>query len=232
MVEATDDLIYGAEEVLSFHGAQWKAFVPPELATVSFDTHIDKARRIDGRIKEIGREKWNAMDAKERAETARRIQKESHLPEAAAPYLPTLDDVRRIAAYAGHIHYRDVPMVTGDSRDDFGTIQGAAFVSCAAHHVPRLMNDLMRWIRSDLPISIRATVARAQMLMIHPFRDGNSRCGRYVANCLLRLLTPHPLRTPWEGEEWVNTLVELERTGDYDAYADWALDKIETHLNL
>ncbi|MCW8137445.1 MAG: Fic family protein [Planctomycetota bacterium] len=55
--------------------------------------------------------------------------------------------------------------------------------------VPEQMEDYARWLHSDAaaatPIPLRAAVAHAWLVHIHPFRDGNGRTARAVLNLLL-----------------------------------------------
>lgn len=59
----------------------------------------------------------------------------------------------------------------------------------APHHgqVPRLMADLVAFIRrDDLPSLVHAALAHAQFETIHPFTDGNGRTGRALIHAMLR----------------------------------------------
>ncbi|NER46864.1 MAG: Fic family protein [Symploca sp. SIO1A3] len=55
--------------------------------------------------------------------------------------------------------------------------------------VPRLMDDLVRWLSSseaiELPAPIRAAILTHRFLSIHPFDDGNGRTGRLLATAEL-----------------------------------------------
>lgn len=63
----------------------------------------------------------------------------------------------------------------------------ADFVPPVADRVPELLRDLTRFMaREDLPVLLQAVVAHAQFETIHPFPDGNGRCGRALVHALLR----------------------------------------------
>ena len=56
--------------------------------------------------------------------------------------------------------------------------------------VPKLMNDLVRWINraeaEGVPVPIIAGLAHYQFVTIHPYYDGNGRTGRLLATFLLQ----------------------------------------------
>jgi Fic family protein len=63
----------------------------------------------------------------------------------------------------------------------------ADFVAPHHKHVPRLMDDLIAFIRrDDLPALVHAALAHAQFETIHPFTDGNGRTGRALIHAMLR----------------------------------------------
>jgi Fic family protein len=68
----------------------------------------------------------------------------------------------------------------------FGPHQ-ADFVAPHHEHVPRLVDDLIAFIRrDDLPALVHAALAHAQFETIHPFTDGNGRTGRALIHAMLR----------------------------------------------
>ena len=82
------------------------------------------------------------------------------------------------AIYPWAGHYRQVNLVK------------AGFMFAAADQVPRLMRELERGpLRTftpcrlaDVPAQAKAlAVVHAELVLIHPFRDGNGRCARLVA---------------------------------------------------
>ena len=69
-------------------------------------------------------------------------------------------------------------------------IAKGAFMFAAAIQIPRLMQDLERGpLREYTPCSFNTTAAQAtalaivhtELILIHPFRDGNGRCARLLA---------------------------------------------------
>ena len=64
---------------------------------------------------------------------------------------------------------------------------GATYVPPRPEHVVPLMEDLVRFVNeSQLPVLARAAIAHAQLETIHPFADGNGRCGRALIHAVLR----------------------------------------------
>jgi Fic family protein len=89
---------------------------------------------------------------------------------------------RHDPAIAGH--WRDEQVWIGG--DSFGP-HGAEFVPPHHEHVPRLMDDLIKFTaRTDLPLLSQAAIAHAQFETIHPFADGNGRTGRALIHAMLR----------------------------------------------
>jgi Fic family protein len=65
--------------------------------------------------------------------------------------------------------------------------RGASYVPPPPEEVPRLMEDLLRFIaRDDLAATLQAGIAHAQFEAIHPFADGNGRVGRAIIHYVLR----------------------------------------------
>lgn len=70
----------------------------------------------------------------------------------------------------------------------------ARFVPPAPEHVYALLKDLVEFCnRSDIPAVLQAAVVHAQFETIHPFADGNGRCGRALIQFILsrRGITAH-----------------------------------------
>ena len=64
-----------------------------------------------------------------------------------------------------------------------GTIRDAVFIPPNHHEVPRLMNDLEKFLHNDVidvPDLVRIAIAHYQFESIHPFLDGNGRLGRLM----------------------------------------------------
>jgi Fic family protein len=67
------------------------------------------------------------------------------------------------------------------------TVATASFVPPPADAVPDALSDLERFLHSDtdLPLLVKIGLAHAQFETIHPFLDGNGRCGRLLITFLL-----------------------------------------------
>ena len=82
-----------------------------------------------------------------------------------------------------------------------GSISSALFVPPPHHEVNRLMSDLEYFLNNNdiyVPILIRTAIAHYQFETIHPFLDGNGRCGRLLIILYLvekKLLTKPVLYT-------------------------------------
>jgi Fic family protein len=64
---------------------------------------------------------------------------------------------------------------------------GAVYVPPPPEHVPRLLEDLCRFVaRDDIAPLVQAAIAHAQFENIHPFADGNGRVGRALIHTVLR----------------------------------------------
>lgn len=69
-----------------------------------------------------------------------------------------------------------------------GTIRDAVFIPPNHHEVPRLMNDLEKFLHNDVidvPDLVRIAIAHYQFESIHPFLDGNGRLGRLMITLYL-----------------------------------------------
>jgi Fic family protein len=69
------------------------------------------------------------------------------------------------------------------------SIRGANFVPPPARQVPRLMQEWLDWVNGAEaqryePI-MRAAIAHHGFEAVHPFEDGNGRCGRLLLNLML-----------------------------------------------
>lgn len=83
----------------------------------------------------------------------------------------------RILPDAGH--WRTIPV----------SIRGATFVPPPAAQVPRLMTEWLEWVNGHEgqryePV-MRAAIAHHGFEAVHPFVDGNGRCGRLLLNLML-----------------------------------------------
>jgi Fic family protein len=80
--------------------------------------------------------------------------------------------------------YRDGQNVIRDSRT-----RNIVYMPPETKDVPKLMDQLMRWINQtdDLPVPIRAAIAHYQYATIHPYFDGNGRTARLLTTLILHL---------------------------------------------
>jgi Fic family protein len=86
------------------------------------------------------------------------------------------------------------PAIAGKWREEqawigggnFGPI-GADFIPPHQDRVPAAVDDLIRFAkRSDIAVLPHIAIAHAQFETIHPFPDGNGRCGRALIQSMLR----------------------------------------------
>lgn len=105
-------------------------------------------------------------------------------------------------------------------------IETAVAVTCPAEEVSRLMNDLNQFVaRDDLNLVVQSIIAFTQLLMIHPFKDGNGRVARLLlykdlhqaglASELALSITRLPLKNPYA---FRYQLIALRQTSDWPAY--------------
>ena len=78
--------------------------------------------------------------------------------------------------------YRKGPIYVHDERTDKRVYEGAD-----ADNVPHLMEELTEDLRSDITASplVKAAMAHLNLVMIHPFRDGNGRMARALQTLVL-----------------------------------------------
>ncbi|SBT54170.1 Fic family protein [Micromonospora narathiwatensis] len=78
--------------------------------------------------------------------------------------------------------YRKGPIYVHDERTDRRVYEGAD-----ADHVPQLMEELTAHLRSDDTTNplVKAALAHLNLVMIHPFRDGNGRMARALQTLVL-----------------------------------------------
>lgn len=114
--------------------------------------------------------------------------------------------------------------------------RGAAFVPPPEDDVPRLLDDLARFMnRSDLSPTLQAAIAHAQFETIHPFADGNGRTGRCLIHVVYkraklaeRFVPPVSLVLATEGDAYVRGLTAYRDAREVEWYADFALTVIRS----
>jgi Fic family protein len=86
--------------------------------------------------------------------------------------------------------YRQGEIFVYDEEHDVRVYEGPD-----AYVVPQLMKELVQGVPGDdsLPVFVRAAMAHLNLVMIHPFRDGNGRMARALQTLVLareKILTP------------------------------------------
>lgn len=123
------------------------------------------------------------------------------------------------------------PELGGVIRTTQNWIGGSSYNPCAADYVPPppdtvpdLLADLLDYVNGDAHSAlVQAALAHAQFETIHPFADGNGRCGRALIHIVLRRrgLAPHfvpPLSLVLASSvgDYVGALTAFRYQGDAD----------------
>jgi Fic family protein len=133
-------------------------------------------------------------------------------------------------------------LITHDLVDQPGTYRrGAVFISGSEHRpphhreVPGLMRDWFAWCREDgltYPPVMRAALAHAMFLAIHPFLDGNGRTARLVLNLQL-MQDGYPVVLLLRGwRQSYITALERAHHGQYHALVNVVGRAVESGLDL
>lgn len=100
-------------------------------------------------------------------------------------------------------------------------ISGSSHKPHPAADVPHAMGELVRWLNREarsaaLPDVLKAAVAHAWFVHIHPFADGNGRMARLVANMLLgsAAMPPVIIRHDRDRSAYLNALEHSDAAGD------------------
>lgn len=107
------------------------------------------------------------------------------------------------------------------------------FVPAPPHEVPRLMDNLERYINSDDPRYdplVRSYIIHYQLEAIHPFGDGNGRVGRALLALMIHRWLGHAL--PWLymsafyeefKDEYIEGMFQVSASGDWTRWIEFCL---------
>lgn len=117
-----------------------------------------------------------------------------------------------------------------------GIFAGEVLVHMAppAEHVPKLINDLVRWIKEakDVHPLIKSSVFHYEFEFIHPFADGNGRMGRMWQTLLLYQWNPIfgwlPIETliKERQEDYYKVLGECDHEANSRKFIEFSLQAI------
>lgn len=162
------------------------------LLSTHYSTQIEGNRLTESQVREViegggrfpGRERDEA-EVRNYFKALEYVEKQAREPVSVSE-----DLIRRIhgLAYKGRsvrTVYRDGQNVIRDSQGG-----GIVYMPPEAHDVPRLMAQLVVWIRTtlgegQLPIPMIAALAHYQFATIHPYYDGNGRTARLLTTFII-----------------------------------------------
>lgn len=111
--------------------------------------------------------------------------------------------------------------------------QGCVHVAPPADLVPSLMHDLFDWlINAPDHLLVRSCVFHYEFEFIHPFSDGNGRCGRLCQSLILGQLHPLFAHLPVENmvyanqQEYYNAITESNSRTDCCPFINFMLQEI------
>ena len=117
--------------------------------------------------------------------------------------------------------------------------QGCVHVAPPADLVPSLMHDLFDWlINAPDHLLVRSCVFHYEFEFIHPFSDGNGRCGRLWQSLILGQLHPLFANLPVENmvyanqQEYYNAITESNSRTDCCPFINFMLQEILNTLEF
>jgi Fic family protein len=118
---------------------------------------------------------------------------------------------------------------------------GDVFITGSDHHppkaydVPRLMSDMIDWMRKNRnkihPVEF-AAIVHHKIVNIHPFFEGNGRTARLLMNLIL-MQNGYPLTIILKNDrkKYYQTLEKADK-GDYEPFIKFIVQVVERSLNI
>lgn len=100
--------------------------------------------------------------------------------------------------------------------------------------IPELMKEFVKWLQAskDNPIIV-ALQAHLKFVSIHPFVDGNGRCGRLLMNLILMTNGyPPAIINKEERGQYIKCIERAQVDGDLSGYEVFMAKKIEKSLDI
>ena len=162
------------------------------LIATHYSTQIEGNRLTAGQVKKVlagggpfpGRER----DEREVRNYHRAIEYADEVAKGNQPISETM--VRTIHGLVERGKRTPTPYRKGQNVIRDGRTGGIVYLPPEAKDVPRLMKDLIAWIRGEeksrrLPAPVFTALAHYQFATIHPYFDGNGRTARLLTTLLL-----------------------------------------------
>lgn len=130
---------------------------------------------------------------------------------------------------------RETDHSAGSYRSSNVMITGSKHVPQEAYELPRLMRDLIWWIRSAWkklhPIEM-AALSHHRLVYIHPFFDGNGRVARLLMNLLL-MREGYPLVVILKNDrKKYYQMLEKADKGNLNPFVQFTAQAVERSLNI
>ena len=144
--------------------------------------------------------------------------KESHILKLHQILLDKIDDTN-----AGQ--YRNVAV----------RIAGSTTILPNPVKVPTLMNEFIAWLKTQEKVHPAQLAADAhyKFVSIHPFVDGNGRCGRFLMNFfLMKNGYPPAIIKKEERKKYLQSLEKAQTTRNFDDYYKLLFNSVLSSLNI